>query len=144
MQVDFHLVSGDVLGYVCRLARKAARQTPHLCIVGNEQALRSVSRMLWQLAPTDFLAHATDWDARQVQALSGIRLSQDPRAVPVQDILIHMGSHGSIDPSGYRRMFEIVDAGQPDRVQQARELWRQYQAQGYHLKYHDSISPPIP
>lgn len=136
MQVDFHLISIDVPGYVRRLVAKAVRQTPSLCITGEEQQLRSLSRTLWQTAPVEFLAHATDWDGPEVQALSSVRLCQDARSVPVRDVLINVGGDDIEAYLHHRRIIEIIDASQPAQIQQARVRWRQYQAQGCQLQRH--------
>lgn len=138
MQVDFHILQGDIHDYVCRLVRKAVRQVAHVCITGDEPSLRRTSRALWQSGPTDFLAHAGDWDAPQVQSLSSIRLHQDPRVAPAKEVLINVGNDNILSShAGYARVIEIIDGNNPSQVQQGRARWKQYQAQGYHPKLHN-------
>lgn len=145
MQVDFHLVAGDVYSYVCRLVRKAAHQAAPLCITGDANSLRRASRALWQASPTSFLAHAGDWDPAQVQALASVWLYQQPSAAPSKQVLVRLGADEQLcAEAGYSRLIEIVAADDQNQVQQARARWRQYQAQGHSLKLYEIASRARP
>lgn len=56
-EVAFHFNAPDKLAYACRFARKAVRRDMRVVITGSEQDLRQLDRMLWAMAPTDFVAH---------------------------------------------------------------------------------------
>ena len=57
-EVSFHTGVSDVLGYACRLLRKAARKGARVAVCGEAALLQQLDRALWTFDPLDFTPHA--------------------------------------------------------------------------------------
>lgn len=140
-EVAFHFNAPDKWAYACRFARKALRHDMRVAITGAEPDLQRLDRMLWAMAPTDFVAHCRDGaDALMCQA-SPVLLTQHPGTTAVRDILLNLGEQPPAGFERYARLVEVVSAGDEADRARARERWRHYAAQGHAIVRHDLQSP---
>ena len=67
-EVSFHTGVPDVLGYACRLVRKAVRKGSRVVVCAPIETLRRFDQALWAFDPLDFIAHATLREGQPVDA----------------------------------------------------------------------------
>ncbi len=138
-EVSFHFNAPDKLAYACRFARKAMRHGMRLVVTGRASDLQALDRMMWNIGPTDFVAHAVAQGDPDVVHASPVLLAADPMQVAPRDMLLNLGEH---IPSGFeqfQRVVEVVSATDEEDRQGARHRWRQYKAQGYEIVRHDLV-----
>lgn len=138
-EVAFHFNAPDKLTYACRFARKVQRTGARLVIAAPAIALDALDRMLWAMAPHDFVAHCrSDADDDLVQA-SPVLLAVDARSSPHHEVLLNL--HGEIaDGFGrFDRLIEVVSAADETDRAQARARWRHYASRGYAITRHDLV-----
>lgn len=135
--IAFHFNAPDKLAYACRFARKAQRSGARLLIAAPEPALAALDRMLWALAPTDFVAHCRiDADPALLRA-SPLLLALDAQTTPQQELLLNLHAAAPEGFERFARLVEIVGAhGEADRAL-ARARWRHYAALGHAITRHD-------
>jgi DNA polymerase-3 subunit chi len=135
-RIEFHFNATDRLPYVCRLLRKAHRQSLRMGVLGSEVVLRQLSAALWTFSDTDFLPHSTPSDSKAIQDASPIQLHLDPSRCRGLDVWVNLGDEV---PQGFaqcHRLIEVVASDDHGRMT-ARQRWRHYTAQGYDLLQHD-------
>lgn len=138
-EVAFHFNAPDKLAYACRFARKVQRSGARLVIAGDADTLEQLDRMLWCLAPQDFVAHCRDNADEDLVHASGVLLAADPRAAPHHEVLLNLG--GDV-PQGFGRfdkLIEVVSAQDEDDRSAARARWKHYAARGYNITRHDLV-----
>lgn len=138
-EIDFHFNAPDKVGHTCRLVRKAvvARGT-RLVVTGAVALLDVVDTALWQLSPTDFVAHCRDGAEAHVCDLSPVLLTDAPGDLPAQQRPVLVNLCDGV-PEGFERfdrLIEIVTGDAADR-QNARLRWRHYADRGYLIRRHD-------
>jgi len=138
-EIDFHFNAPDKVNHTCRLLRKAviARGT-RVVVTGKWPMLDAVDAALWQLGPTEFIAHCRSDAEPRVAKRSPVLLADttDDAFGPQRPVLVNLGD---VVPAGFERferMIEIVTGDESDR-QLARQRWRHYADRGYALKRHD-------
>lgn len=138
-EVAFHFNAPDKLAYACRFARKVQRSGARLVITAPDGMLASLDRMLWALAPQDFVAHClADADEELVHA-SPVLLAADARTAPHHDVLLNL--HAEV-PEGFGRfdrLVEVVSAQDESDRAQARARWKHYASRGYAITRHDLV-----
>lgn len=138
-EVAFHFNAPDKLAYACRFARKVQRSGSRLVIAAPATTLAALDRMLWSLAPQDFVAHCLgDADEELVHA-SPVLLAADPRTAPHHDVLLNL--HAEV-PEGFGRfdrLVEVVSAQDESDRAQARARWKHYASRGYAITRHDLV-----
>lgn len=138
--IGFHYNAPDKLNYACRLVRKAVNARGlRVVIVGDARALDVVDAALWQLAPSDFVAHCRSDAPAHVVARSPVVLSlegADAAMLPHREMLVNLGHDVPAGFERYERMIDIVSA-EPDDRQIGRARWRHYADRGYTIQPHD-------
>ena len=138
-EVAFHFNAPDKLAYACRFARKVHRSGARLVIAAPAETLQALDRMLWALAPQDFVAHCrSDADEELVQA-SPVLLAVDVSSSRHHEVLLNL--YDAI-PEGFARfdkLVEVVSAQDEADRTQARMRWRHYASRGYSIVRHDLV-----
>ncbi|RYF68232.1 MAG: DNA polymerase III subunit chi, partial [Comamonadaceae bacterium] len=109
-EVAFHFNAPDKLAYACRFARKVQRSGSRLVIAAPAEILVALDRMLWALAPQDFVAHCRDDADEELVHASPVLLATDPRTAPHHEVLLNL--HAQV-PEGFgkfERLVEVVSA----------------------------------
>ncbi len=138
-EVAFHFNAPDKLAYACRFARKVHRSGARLVITAPAETLHVLDRMLWTLAPQDFVAHChSDADEELVHA-SPVLLAVDVPTTPHHEVLLNLYD---VIPEGFARfdkLVEVVSAQDETDRAQARVRWRHYASRGYSIVRHDLV-----
>lgn len=139
-QVAFHFNAPDKLAYACRFVRKALRAEVGVAIVAPEDVLHTLDRMLWNMAPHDFVAHCrADADA-DVLAASPAVLAVDAHSAPVRAVLLQLHAEVPAGVERFAKVVEVVSATDEHDRSQARLRWRHYAAQGHAIQRHDLVN----
>lgn len=141
-EVAFHFNVPDKLGYACRLLRKVDRRGLGVVVTGDDEQLRELDRMLWEMESTDFVAHCMVDAEQVVLAASRTLLAPDPSACAHRDVLINLGWQLPPLHAEFSRVIEIVS--QDDEVDRghARQRWKQYAAAGRKIVRFDLAAAP--
>lgn len=142
-EVSFHTGVPDVLGYTCRLLRKAARKGARVAVCADPELLQQLDRALWTFDPLDFTPHVR----LAAGAAAAPRLAATPiwliepagdaplAASPVHEVLVNLGPAPVPGFESFERVLEIV--GQTSAQADAgRQRWRHYAERGYHIEHH--------
>ncbi len=136
-QVAFHFNVESKLDYVCRLARKYVRQGSRLLITGRRDDLLQLDRMLWEMAPADFVAHCLGECGPELRTASAVLLSEEPAQRDQHDVLVNLGENVPAGFEAFERVVEIVSQGDEQDRAGARQRWRFYAAEGHPIVRHD-------
>ncbi len=138
-EVAFHFNAPDKLAYACRFARKVHRSGARLVIAAPPGTLQVLDRMLWALAPQDFLAHChSDADEELVHA-SPVLLAVDVASTPHHEVLLNLCGEVPEGFARFDRLVEVVSAQDEADRAQARVRWRHYASRGYSIVRHDLV-----
>lgn len=138
-EVAFHFNAPDKLAYACRFARKVQRSGARLVIAAQPDTLAVLDRMLWSVAPQDFVAHClADADEELVHA-SPVLLTADLRSVPHREVLLNLLTNVPDGFGSFDRLIEVVSAQDEADRGAARARWRHYAARGYAITRHDLV-----
>ena len=138
-EIDFHFNAPDKVAHTCRLLRKAVvARGSRLVVTGQAQLLDAVDAALWQLAPSDFVAHCRSDAEPRVAQRSPVLLAESTEDVFAQQrpVLVNLGEDVPAGFERFERLIEIVTGDEGDR-QLARRRWRHYADRGYALKRYD-------
>jgi DNA polymerase-3 subunit chi len=138
-EIDFHFNAPDKVNHACRLLRKAVLgRGARLVVTGSAQVLEAVDVALWQLAPSDFVAHCRSDGEAHVAQRSPVLLAPALGDAPAQQrpVLVNLGDEVPAGFERFERLIEIVTADEGDR-QAARRRWRHYADRGYAIRRHD-------
>jgi DNA polymerase III subunit chi len=139
-EIAFHVNAPDKLEYACRLLRATQKKSAQVLVLGQIDALKSLSAKLWALAPTEFLPHCLADASAEVIAHSPIVLSsQLPNTSSDSQVLLNLGA---VLPAGFERferLIELVGQDEAD-LQAARTRWKHYKDRGYALSRYDVVS----
>jgi len=138
--IGFHYNAPDKLSYACRLVRKAvATRGMRVVVVGEAQWLDAIDAGLWQLAPTEFVAHCRGDAPAHVLSRSPVILADEgaeSAALPHRELLVNLGTQVPAGFERYERLIDIV-SNEPDDRQIGRARWRHYADRGYTIQPHD-------
>jgi len=138
-EVAFHFNAPDKLAYACRFARKVQRSGARLVIAAPVDALEALDRMLWTMAPQDFVAHCrSDADEELVHA-SPVLLTLDARSAPHHEVLLNLATEVPEGFGRFDRLVEVVSAQDEADRAEARARWRHYASRGYSITRHDLV-----
>jgi len=138
-EVAFHFNAPDKLAYACRFARKVHRSGARLVITAPPATLQVLDRMLWALAPQDFLAHChSDADEELVHA-SPVLLAVDVASTSHHEVLLNLCGEVPEGFARFDRLVEVVSAQDEADRAQARVRWRHYASRGYSIVRHDLV-----
>ena len=139
-EIGFHYNARDKLNYACRLVRKAVNARGlQVVVVGEAQMLQAMDAALWQLSPSDFIAHCHADAPAHVVARSPVVLaagSGDAASLPHREMLVNLGAEV---PAGFERFERLIDivSDDPEDRQIGRSRWRHYADRGYTIQPHD-------
>lgn len=139
-EIGFHFNTPDKAGYACRLVRKAVNARGlRVVVVGEPQMLDAIDAGLWQLAPSDFVAHCRADAPAHLLSRSPVVLcaeGAEAASLPHREMLVNLGS---AVPAGFERFERLIDivSSEPDDRQIGRTRWRHYADRGYSIQPHD-------
>lgn len=138
-EVAFHFNAPDKLSYACRFARKLARSDRRLVITGAQPLLDALDTRLWDMGPSDFVAHCHGDSPAQLLVASPVVLTSDPRQGEHREVLLNLGDDVPVGFGSYQRLVEVVSADDPQDRERARARWRHYAQRGYAIERHDLV-----
>jgi DNA polymerase III subunit chi len=139
-EIAFHVNAPDKLDYACRLLRATQKKSAQVLVLGQIDALKSLSNKLWALSPTEFLPHCLADASAEVIAHSPIVLTAElPTNATESQVLLNLGA---VLPAGFERFERLIElVGQDsDDLQAARTRWKHYKDRGYALSRYDVVS----
>ena len=139
-EIAFHVNAPDKLDYACRLLRATQKKSAQVLVLGQIDALKSLSSKLWALSATEFLPHCLADAEPAVLAQSPIILSAElPANAAESQVLLNLGA---VLPAGFERFERLIElVGQDsDDLQAARTRWKHYKDRGYALSRYDVVS----
>jgi DNA polymerase-3 subunit chi len=139
-EIAFHVNAPDKLDYACRLLRATQKKSAQVLVLGQMDALKSLSAKLWALSATEFLPHCLAHAAPEVVVHSPIVLSVElPSSSPDSQVLLNLGA---VLPAGFERFERLIElVGQDsDDLRAARTRWKHYKDRGYALSRYDVVS----
>ena len=139
-EIAFHVNAPDKLDYACRLLRATQKKSAQVLVLGQMDALKSLSAKLWAMSPTEFLPHCLADATDEVIAHSPVVLSAElPKNAADSQVLLNLGA---VLPAGFERferLIEVVGQDEAD-LQAARTRWKHYKDRGYALSRYDVVS----
>jgi DNA polymerase III subunit chi len=155
--IAFHVGIADVMGYACRLVRKAYASGAGVCVCAQAETLARLDQALWTFSPLDFIAHdvltadaaapAANASAPAANASAPAANAACGRPASVELVVSAAlsGNHQvliNLEPQipqafeRFERLIELVSAA-PDDLAAARERWKHYKSKGYPLLKHE-------
>jgi DNA polymerase III subunit chi len=137
--ITFHVNVPDLLGYACRLLRKAVRREARVVVAAPARLLAQLDRQLWVFEPLEFVPHVL---AKPGQSLAPrlqdtpVWLTDAPLEAPHHDVLLHLGDAPVEGFERFARVIELVPAEGPG-LQAGRVRWRHYAERGFQPQKHD-------
>ena len=140
-ELAFHFGVQDTLDYTCRLLRKAVTSGARVAVLANAPTCQALDRALWNLTPTEFLAHCDVTATPAVRLHSPILLAGESvpsllEGEPPFTVLLNLARSMPDPIDRYGRVIEIVGVEEEDR-QAARLRWKEYKARGLTIQRHD-------
>jgi DNA polymerase III subunit chi len=144
-EIGFHTGVPDVLGYACRLLRKAVRKGSRVAVCADAATLGQLDRALWTFDPTDFTPHRRLAPGAPPPA----RFAATPvwllecagdaplRESPVHEVLVNLGPEPVPGCESFERVLEIVGRD-ADAADAGRRRWRHYIERGYAVVHHQA------
>lgn len=138
--ISFHTGVEDRTLYLCRLLRKAARQSARVLVRGDAGEVDLLDKALWTFEAQDFVPH----HRLRTGAALPVRLHRTPvwlmdeegawpAGVPAAGVLVQLASEPPSDAGQWDRIIEVVSTQEDDR-RQARRRWRSYESQAWSVK----------
>lgn len=138
-EVAFHFNAPDKLVYACRFARKVQRSGSRLVIAAPADTLATLDRMLWAMAPQDFVAHCRDDADEELIHASPVLLTADARVAPHHEVLLNLNHEVPEGFGSFDRLVEVVSAQDEADRDAARMRWKHYASRGYAITRHDLV-----
>jgi DNA polymerase-3 subunit chi len=134
--IDFYTQVPDKHDFVRRLCAKALATQARLVLwAADREACQRISRMLWSTPATGFVPHVAAHDP--LASVTPIILDCEAGTFPHDEVLVNLRSEVPPFFSRFRRLVEIVPAGDEADAQEARARYRFYRDRGYELRTHD-------
>jgi DNA polymerase III subunit chi len=138
-EVSFHTNVPHLLGYTCRLLRKASRQGAQVVVTAPPATLAALDTALWTFDPLDFVPHLLH--------APGSAVAERLRATPVwlvlhaadavsHEVLVNLGPVAPEGFESFARVIEIVSTDDDARTA-GRQRWKHYASRGYAIKHHE-------
>jgi DNA polymerase III subunit chi len=135
-EIDFHFNVPDLLGYACRLLRKAAGTGAKVMVTGSTEVLRQLDADLWTFSAVEFLPHCLLRGDERVIAASPIVLATTLQTAPHREVLLNLGQSVPDGFEDFQRVVEIVTVDEESR-QWARQRWKHYSDLNHVIRRHD-------
>jgi DNA polymerase-3 subunit chi len=134
--IDFYTQVDDKHELVRRICAKALATRARLLVwAPDREACQRLSRLLWTSPAIGFVPHVAAHD--RLAPVTPIILDCDVSTFAHDDVLVNLRAEVPPFFSRFRRLIEIVAAGDEADVQAARERFRHYRDRGYALRTHD-------
>lgn len=141
-EVNFHTHVPHLLGYTCRLLRKASRHGARVVVTAPPATLAALDTALWTFDPIEFVPHLLH--------APGTAIAERLRATPVwlvqhaadalhasdHDVLVNLGPAAPEGFESFAKVFEIV-ASDDDAAAAGRLRWKHYASRGYAINHHE-------
>jgi DNA polymerase III subunit chi len=138
-EVSFHTNVPHLLGYTCRLLRKATRQGARVVVTAPAGTLAALDAALWTFDPLDFVPH--------LMPAPGAAIAERLRSTPVwllerladashHEVLVNLGAQAPEGFESFARVFEIVPTD-AEGVAAGRLRWKHYASRGYAIEHHE-------
>jgi len=138
-EVNFHTRVPHLLGYTCRLLRKASRQGAQVVVTAPAATLAALDSALWTFDPLEFVPH--------VRHAPGSVMAERLRATPVwlvehladaagHEVLVNLGPTAPEGFESFAKVFEIVSTDEA-AVAAGRLRWKHYASRGYAIQHHE-------
>lgn len=133
-RIDFYSNVPDMLGYACRLVRKArAANCRVVLLTRDSNELMRLDQALWTFSEQEFLPHVPAGDP--LAASTPIILTDSDQAdLPHHQLLINLSGGTPAHFARFERMLEIISTDDGDKAA-GRERYRYYQQRGYPLTH---------
>ena len=131
-QLEFHTGIADVMGYGCRLLRKAYRRGTRVIVCGEAERLSRLDVLLWTFEQLEFIPHLRVRSGEQPGASmqrTPIWLIDASITWPPAEVAINLGDEPLDQLDRVTRVIELVGT-EPAAVQAGRARWRHYASQG--------------
>jgi DNA polymerase III subunit chi len=134
--IDFYTQVPDKHDFVRRLCAKALASKARLVLwAADQDACQRLSRMLWSVPATGFIPHVAAHDPLAAQ--TPVILDCEANSFSHDDVLVNLRSEVPPFFSRFKRLVEIVAAGDEGAAEAARTRFRYYRDRGYELRIHD-------
>ena len=110
-QLEFHTGIADVMGYGCRLLRKAYRRNTRVIVCGEAERLSRLDVLLWTFEQLEFIPHLRVRSGEQPSAAlqrTPIWLIDANVNWPPADVAINLGDEPIDQPERVARVLELV------------------------------------
>jgi len=92
-EIAFHVNAPDKLDYACRFLRATQKKSANVLVLGQIDALKSLSSKLWAMSTTEFLPHCLADAPAEVIAHSPIVLSAELLTSATESqVLLNLGA----------------------------------------------------
>jgi DNA polymerase-3 subunit chi len=143
-EIAFHFGASDKFAYAGRLLRKAAGSGARLAVLAEESDIAQLDADLWNLSPTDFVAHCTTDAAPQMRRHSQVLLCSEVAQIEDdRSVLVNLGPSAPQEFARFDRLIEIVAQDEEDR-RLARQRWKHYSNMGCNILRHDVTAKGSP
>ncbi len=146
-QVEFHTGVVDLVGFTCRLLRKAQRQGAHLVCTAPLPVLNALDQALWAFEEREFVPHVR-WPGSAATLLQRTPVwlcqPQLDAAQPAwsERIVVNVGAAFAPDwVPALVRVIEIVGA-EDGAATRGRQRWRAYKSAGLSVLHHGAGAGP--
>jgi DNA polymerase-3 subunit chi len=132
VQLEFHTGIADVMGYGCRLLRKAYRRGTRVIVCGEAERLSRLDVLLWTFEQLEFIPHLRVRSGERpgtAMQRTPIWLIDADIAWPPAEVAINLGDEPLDQLDRVTRVLELVGT-EPSAVQAGRARWRHYASQG--------------
>jgi len=133
-RIDFHSNVPDLLGYTCRLVRKARAANCRVVLLTKDRSeMMALDERLWAFSELDFIPHVQANDPLTANT-PVILTDSDDAELPHHQILVNLSARTPAHFARFERMFEIISTDEADKIA-GRERYRHYQQRGYPLTH---------
>ena len=134
-QVDFYTHAQDKLTIACKLCAKAlSAKMRVLAYTPDAATSEKLSRLLWSVPQTSFIAHCSSADP--LASVTPVIIDHVADPLVHEELLLNLRAELPAFFSRFARVIEIVSADDEDRAA-ARERYRFYRDRGYPINTHD-------
>ncbi|MFN7856629.1 MAG: DNA polymerase III subunit chi [Acidovorax sp.] len=137
--VAFHFNARDKPAHACRFTRKAQRSGSRRVFMADADTLAASDRMLWLMAPQDFVAHCISGAGCYLVRASPVFLREAPLSSVHHDNLLKLMRTVAQGFDRFYRWVEVVSAQRKADRARARNRWQYYESCGYAITSHDLV-----
>jgi DNA polymerase III subunit chi len=138
-EVNFHTHVPHLLGYTCRLLRKASRQGARVVVTAPADTLAALDTALWTFDPIEFVPHLLHRPGSAVPErlrATPVWLMQSAADAASHEVLVNLGP---VAPEGFESFAKVIDivSTDDDAVRAGRQRWKHYANRGYTIQHHE-------